>query len=137
MSDPELNKILEEKAKSIMEKAQMAETKMETKESSNLSSDNFDQIINSSKPVIVDFWAEWCAPCRYMLPVFEKLAKKYGDKMIFGRLNVDENGDIANKYQVFSIPTFMIFVKGKPVDVVIGAVGEKNLEKLIIKYAKD
>ncbi len=134
MSDPELNKILEEKAKSIMEKAQKTETKMETKEPLNLSPDNFEKTINSSKPVIVDFWAEWCAPCRYMLPVFEKLAKKYGDKMIFGRLNVDENGDIANKYQVFSIPTFMIFMKGKPVDMAIGAVGEKNLEKTITKY---
>jgi|YelNatPaOPRAMG01_1025707.scaffolds.fasta_scaffold325437_1 thioredoxin 1 len=134
MSDPELNKILEEKAKSIMEKAQKTETEMETKEPLNLSPDNFEKTINSSKPVIVDFWAEWCAPCRYMLPVFEKLAKKYGDKMIFGRLNVDENGDIANKYQVFSIPTFMIFMKGKPVDMVIGAVGEKNLEKTITKY---
>lgn len=136
MSDPELNKILEEKAKSIMEKAQMTETKMETKEPSNLSSDNFEKTINSGKPVIVDFWAEWCAPCRYMLPVFEKLAMKYGDKMVFGRLNVDKNGEIAKKYQVFSIPTFIIFVKGKPVDMVIGAVGEKNLEKTIIKYLK-
>jgi thioredoxin 1 len=71
-----------------------------------------------------------------MLPVFEKLATKYSDKMIFGRLNVDDYGEIANKYQIFSIPTFMIFLKGKPVDIVVGAVGEKSLEKTITKYLK-
>lgn len=69
-----------------------------------------------------------------MIPVFEKLAEKYSDKMIFCRLNVDDHSKIASKYQVFSIPVFMIFMKGKPVDMVIGAVGEKSLEKLITKY---
>jgi thioredoxin 1 len=99
-----------------------------------LTSNNFYDIINSEKPVIIDFWAEWCAPCITMLPVFENLAKKYNGKMVFGRLNVDENGEISNRYQVFSIPTFIIFVKGKPVDIVVGAVGERSLEKTITKH---
>jgi thioredoxin 1 len=133
MNDPELKKIFEEKAKLIKERI---EKQMEIKEPLDLSSENFEKVINSSKPVIVDFWAKWCTPCRYMLPVFEKLATKYSDKMIFGRLNVDDYGEIANKYQIFSIPTFMIFLKGKPVDIVVGAVGEKSLEKTITKYLK-
>ncbi len=132
MSDAELERILEEKAKSLKERGR--ETKMETKKPLNLTSDNFDRTINSDIPVIVDFWAEWCGPCRIMIPAFEKLAEKYGDKMIFGRLNVDDYSIIASRYQVFSIPVFMIFIKGKPIDMVIGAVGEKSLEKFVTKY---
>jgi thioredoxin 1 len=132
MSDPELERILKEKAKSIKKIGK--EMNMEAKKPLSLTSDNFDKTVNSDKPVIVDFWAEWCGPCRIMIPVFEKLAEKYGDKMTFARLNVDDNSNIASKYQVFSIPTFMVFMKGKSVDMVIGAVGEKGLEKLITKH---
>ncbi|MGQ9718666.1 MAG: thioredoxin [Nitrososphaerales archaeon] len=132
MSDPELEKILKEKVKSIKE----MNKKVKQEGPLNLTSNNFYNIINSEKPVIIDFWAEWCAPCMTMLPVFEKLAKKYDGKMVFGRLNVDENGEISNRYQVFSIPTFIIFVKGKPVDIVVGAVGERSLEKTITKHVE-
>jgi len=130
MSDPELEKILREKARSIKEMSK----KVEQEGPLILTSNNFYDIINSEKPVIIDFWAEWCTPCITMLPVFENLAKKYNGKMVFGRLNVDENGEISNRYQVFSIPTFIIFVKGKPVDIVVGAVGERSLEKTITKH---
>ncbi|MCP8323911.1 MAG: thioredoxin [Candidatus Methylarchaceae archaeon HK02M2] len=130
MSDPELERILKEKAKSLKESIGKVETTMPL----NLTTENFDQVINSDKPVIVDFWAEWCAPCLYMVPAFENLAKKYDGKIIFGRLNVDENRDISTKYQVFSIPTFMVFKDGKPSDIAVGAIGERGLEKLIAKY---
>ncbi|MCP8303903.1 MAG: thioredoxin [archaeon] len=110
--------------------------KVETTPPLNLTSENFDRVINSDKPVIVDFWAGWCGPCLYMVPVFEKLAEKYGEKMVFSRLNVDDNRDIAARYHVFSIPTFMVFMNGKPDDTVVGAVGERGLEKLIAKYVE-
>ncbi|MBI2183741.1 MAG: thioredoxin [Thaumarchaeota archaeon] len=95
---------------------------------------NFDQVIGGDKPVIVDFWAEWCGPCRYMHPIFEHLAAKYAGKVVFGRLNVDDGQEIAGRYEVYSIPTFIIFKKGAQLDRVIGAVGERGLDSLIAGY---
>ncbi|MGQ9718319.1 MAG: thioredoxin family protein [Nitrososphaerales archaeon] len=102
-----------------------------------LTSKNFNEIINSEKPAIIDFWASSCFSCRFMLPVFEKLANKYGKKIIFGRLNVLEsigNRDIAARYEIFSIPSYVIFVKGKPVDRVTSSAREEDLEELINKH---
>ena len=81
--------------------------------------------------MFVDFWAVWCGPCRIMDPVVERLAAKYSDKILFGKVNVDEEMNISSRYQVFSIPTFMIFKNGQPMDAVIGAVGEASLERLL------
>ncbi|MBI3859728.1 MAG: thioredoxin [Thaumarchaeota archaeon] len=92
---------------------------------------NFDELSSGDKPLFVDFWAAWCGPCKVMDPVVEKLAAKYGDKVVFGKVNVDEEMNISSKYQVFSIPTFMIFRGGKPMDAVIGAVGEASLEQFV------
>jgi thioredoxin 1 len=97
-----------------------------------LTEENFDRVVTGPKPVFVDYWAVWCGPCRIMDPVVDKLAKKYSDKMTFAKVNVDEEMNISSRYQVFSIPTFMIFRNGQPMDAVIGAVGESSLEKLIV-----
>ncbi|HYY66305.1 MAG TPA: thioredoxin [Nitrososphaeraceae archaeon] len=99
-----------------------------------LSEKNFDEIVGESKPVLVDFWATWCGPCQFMLPIFDKLAKKYADKVTFGRLNVDDNQGVAMRFDVYAIPTFIIFMNGKAVDRAVGAVGEKGLEGLLQKY---
>lgn len=90
-----------------------------------LSERNFDDIVSGDKPVLVDFWATWCGPCQFMLPIFDKLAKKYGQKVTFGRLNVDDNQGIAMRFDVYAIPTFIVFVNGKAIDRAVGAVGEK------------
>ncbi|HEV2137645.1 MAG TPA: thioredoxin [Nitrososphaerales archaeon] len=92
---------------------------------------NFDQFTSGEKPTLVDFWAVWCGPCRIMDPVLEKLAARYTDRVLFGKVNVDEEMNISSRYQVFSIPTFMIFKKGQPMDAVIGAVGEPSLDRLL------
>lgn len=99
-----------------------------------LSERNFDDIVASDKPTLVDFWATWCGPCQFMLPVFDKLAKKFGEKVTFGRLNVDDNQAVAMRFDVYAIPTFIIFRDGKVIEKAIGAVGEKGLENLLEKY---
>ena len=96
-----------------------------------LTETNFDALSNSDRPMFVDFWAVWCGPCRTMDPVIEKLAAKYSDRMLFGKVNVDEEMNISSRYEVFSIPTFMVFKNGQPMDAVIGAVGEASLERLV------
>jgi thioredoxin 1 len=93
-----------------------------------LSEENFEKSINENKPILVDFWATWCGPCKFMLPIVDKLAKKYSDKINFGRLNVDDYQSIAVKYDVYAIPTFIIFYKGHIIERIVGAVGEKGLE---------
>ena len=81
--------------------------------------------------MFVDFWASWCGPCKAMEPVVDKLAEKYSDKIVFGKINVDEEMDLSSRYQVLSIPTFMLFKDGEPTDAVIGAVGELALEQFV------
>jgi thioredoxin 1 len=96
-----------------------------------LTESNFDSLAKSDRPMFVDFWAIWCGPCKAMDPVVERLATKYSGKMLFGKVNVDEEMNISSRYQVFSIPTFMVFKNGQPMDAVIGAVGEASLERLV------
>ncbi|MBI3841273.1 MAG: thioredoxin [Thaumarchaeota archaeon] len=96
-----------------------------------LTDSNFEKLSSGDKPLFVDFWAVWCGPCMVMDPIVEKLAAKYSDRMTFGKVNVDEEMNISSQYQVFSIPTFMVFKGGQPMDAVIGAVGEASLERLV------
>ena len=96
-----------------------------------LTDENFNSFISGPRPVFADFWASWCGPCMAMEPVVERLAEKYGDRVVFGKVNVDEEMNISSRYQVFSIPTFMVFKGGQPMEAVIGAVGEPSLERLL------
>jgi len=96
-----------------------------------LTEENFKRYSSCEKPLFVDFWAAWCGPCRIMEPVVERLAAKYSEGMVFGKVNVDEQMSISSNYQVFSIPTFMLFKNGQPMDGAIGAVGEASLEQII------
>ncbi|MEM0262943.1 MAG: thioredoxin [Saccharolobus sp.] len=99
-----------------------------------LTEENFDDIIKNNKLVLVDCWAEWCAPCHLYEPIYKRVAEKYKGKAIFGRLNVDDNPKIADKYNVLNIPTTLIFVNGKLVDNLVGAVDEETLESIVTKY---
>jgi len=87
---------------------------------------NFEElVINSDKPVLVDFWAEWCGPCRMVGPIVEELANEYDGKAVIGKVNVDEHGGISMKYGIRNIPTLLVFKNGEVVDKQVG-VAPKN-----------
>lgn len=92
--------------------------------------ENFDQeVTKSTLPVLVDFWAPWCAPCRIVSPIIEELAKEYDGKLKVGKLNVDENPRAAQNYSVMSIPTVILFKDGKPGKTMIGAQSKDSFKK--------
>ena len=92
-----------------------------------LNQNNFDEIIKSEKPVLVDFWAEWCGPCRMVGPIVEELATDYQDKAVVGKVNVDNNSEISMKYGIRNIPTLLIFKNGEVVDKQVGVVPKEVL----------
>ena len=100
-----------------------------------LTSSNFDEETKRAEsPILVDFWAEWCGPCRMVAPVLEQLAADYKGKARVGKVNVDEHSAIASRYGVQSIPTLLLFKQGKVVEQYIGATSRDVLSKLIDKH---
>lgn len=97
---------------------------------------NFEEeVLKSSVPVFVDFWAAWCGPCHMMSPIVETLAEKYaGQNIKVGKCNSDENNDIAVKYNIMSIPSFVMFKNGEVVDQIIGAVPKERLQAMMEKH---
>ena len=90
---------------------------------------NFDELAAQGKPMVVDFWATWCGPCRMVGPVISKLAEKYDGKIVVGKCDVEENEDLASEFGIRNIPTILFFKGGDVVDKVVGAQSEAKLDE--------
>ena len=96
---------------------------------------NFEaEVVKSDMPVLVDFWASWCGPCRMLAPVIESLAKEYEGRVKVGKVNVDEEGPLAAQFAIVSIPTVIIFKDGKPAEKIVGAHSADDYEDALDKY---
>jgi len=101
----------------------------------NVTAQNFeDDVLNSDKPVLVDFWAEWCGPCRMVAPTLEQIAEE-NDKVQIAKINVDNEQDLAHRFQVSSIPTFILFKGGQVADRMMGAMPKASFESFIERNA--
>ena len=130
-TDDELEKIKQQMMKRMMAPP-VKQSLLRDGQVNELTDSNFRQAMSESdKPVLVDFWAEWCAPCRMMAPVIHQLAAEYAGRAYIAKLDVDHNPGTAAQYRVMSIPNFIVFRGGQPVGQTVGAVGKPGLVQLI------
>jgi thioredoxin 1 len=97
---------------------------------------NFEETIQNNKLVLIDFWATWCGPCRALAPTIDELAQEYTGKALIGKLDVDENSSTAEKFQVFSIPTLILFKDGQEVERLVGLCTKPSITAIIDKHSK-
>ena len=132
-NDNELNDILARKKNELIAKTQQ-------KSNSNISSpimltdSNFNQTVEKYPLLVVDFWAPWCGPCRMVSPILEQLASELAGKVVFGKLNVDENPRIASTFGIRSIPTISIFKNGRAIDGFVGAASKSQMQSKIMAH---
>ncbi|MDX1705392.1 thioredoxin TrxA [Pseudidiomarina sp.] len=100
-----------------------------------LSDDSFEaDVLNSDKPVLVDFWAEWCGPCKMIAPILDDISKEYGDRITVGKLNVDHNNQTPPKYGIRGIPTLLLFKNGEVAGTKVGALSKAQLAEFIDQH---
>ena len=132
MEDDEFEKIQKKQLEDLV-KLQNLNNILDKTPVMELTSENFNREIANNDLLLVDFWAEWCGPCKSMHPIFTRMAKKY-KRVRFARVNVDNAQDIASKYGVQSIPTFIMFKNGEIANTMVGAVGEPGIHMICKKF---
>ena len=132
--DKEIERIKKKKLQEMMYDAYQKERRMMVNTPIEIADNTFDKIIQDNPLVVVDCWAPWCGPCRMVAPVLEELAQDYSGKILFGKLNVDENQNITTRYQIMSIPTLLVFKDGNLVDRIVGAIPKDMLEPKITNF---
>lgn len=131
MEDEELRLINEKRMKKLQQLINEKELLKNIKEPLNLGDNTFFETINKFPLMLVDFWAPWCGPCRMMSPIIDQIGKDYLGKLVVGKMNVDENPLIARQFSISSIPTLILFKRGKEVNKVIGSVSKNKIDEMV------
>jgi len=134
MEDKDLEKIRLKKLNEMMKKPAEKKSEPDPAGPMEVTDATFGGVIQGHPLVVVDCWAPWCAPCRILSPIVDELAKDYAGKILFGKLNVDENQKTAMEHGIMSIPTLLVFKDGKLVDRIVGAMPKNMLEPKITRY---
>ena len=130
--DHELERLKLRKLKELMSRGHVTGEKLD--KPLHVDEGEFDEIVRRYPLVVVDFWAEWCGPCRMIAPIIDELAREYAGRVVFVKVDVDRNRRLAMKYGIMSIPTLMIFKDGKPVDMIIGFQPKPAIKEIINQY---
>ena len=131
MEDEELRLINEKRMKKLQQLINEKELLKNIKEPLNLGDNTFFETINKFPLMLVDFWAPWCGPCRMMTPIIDQIGKDYLGKLVVGKMNVDENPLIGRQFSISSIPTLILFKRGKEVNKVIGSVSKNKIDEMV------
>ncbi len=131
LEDEELRLINEKRMKKLQQLINEKELLRNIREPLNLEDTTFFQTINKFPIMLVDFWAPWCGPCRMMSPIIDQIGKDYLGKLVIGKINVDENPLIARQFSISSIPTLMLFKRGKEVNKIIGSVSKNKIDEMV------
>lgn len=131
VEDWELERIKYEKMKRFM---RGAEKRADYSKPIHLSEEEFDEFIRSHGLVLVDFWAEWCGPCRMIAPILDEISRDYAGKVVVAKVDVDRNRGLAMRFGIMSIPTLILFKNGRPVDMMIGARPRPAIEDMIKRH---